>query len=100
MKVQCPLFDYVAFPFDKQRCFLVWHTLGFPQIKINSSVIWNTSFQNENPNIHYAIDYKQIPIKDGNSVLQEINTSLESEDVSFAAGIEIHLSRYVFPYMW
>ena len=100
MKVQCPFFDYVAFPFDVQRCFLAWHTLGFPQFKINSSVTGNSSFQNEYPDIHYAIDYEQIPIEARNSVLHKLKPSWKSEDVIFAAGILIHLSRYVFPYMW
>ena len=99
--MQCPFFNYVAFPFDDQRCFLVWHTpRGFPQVKNNASVTGNPGFQNEFPNIHYAIEYEQIPIENTNSFLHKINPSLKSEDVSFVAGIGIHLSRYVLPYMW
>ena len=101
MKVQCPNFYYVAFPFDDQACFLVWHSpRGFSQVKFNSSVTGNPDFQNEFPNIHYAIEYKQISKEDQEHVLPMIIPSLKSEDVRFAAGIRINLYRYVFPYMW
>ena len=101
MKLQCPFFDYFGFPFDDQVCFLVWHSpRGFSQVNFNSSVTGNPEFQNKYPNIHYAIEYKQIPKEYEDHYLHKINPSLKSEDVRFAAGIRINLYRYVFPYMW
>ena len=93
--MKCPHFNFVGFPFDVQKCYVLWHSVPQVPIKINGSVVANSDFQNCHPDIPYAIDYIQLDDEEFNEFLP----SMEKKDVSYT-GIKIQLSRYAWPHMF